>query len=84
MSETPATRWGIVGAGQISNDFVTAIQLLPEKDHKVMSFYAAANYYVCLLLQVKFCLHANDLRQMLRYYFIYTCNSKNNNLYVAK
>lgn len=33
-------RWGIVSAGKISNDFVTALTLLPQEDH--VAFAVAA------------------------------------------
>ncbi|XP_050299032.1 trans-1,2-dihydrobenzene-1,2-diol dehydrogenase-like [Anthonomus grandis grandis] len=32
-----ALKWGIVGAGRISQDFVTAVKTLPESDHKVLA-----------------------------------------------
>lgn len=35
LPTTRPTRWGILSAGLISNDFITAVQLLPAKDHKV-------------------------------------------------
>ncbi|XP_077296372.1 trans-1,2-dihydrobenzene-1,2-diol dehydrogenase-like [Arctopsyche grandis] len=35
-----ALRWGIAGAGKISNDFVTAVKLLPKKDHEVVAVAA--------------------------------------------
>lgn len=31
-------RWGICGAGLISNDFVTALETLPHHHHKVSQF----------------------------------------------
>ena len=33
-----ATRWGIVSAGKISSDFVTALSLLPKEEHCVRHF----------------------------------------------
>ena len=30
-----ATRWGIASAGNISSDYVTALKLLPEEEHRV-------------------------------------------------
>ncbi|KAL1497331.1 hypothetical protein ABEB36_008313 [Hypothenemus hampei] len=30
-------KWGIVGAGRISHDFVTALHLLPKEDHQVVA-----------------------------------------------
>jgi len=35
-----ATRWGIVGAGKISHDFLTAMALLPEGEHRVVGVAA--------------------------------------------
>jgi dihydrodiol dehydrogenase / D-xylose 1-dehydrogenase (NADP) len=35
-----ATRWGIVSAGRICNDFVTALSLLPEEEHQVVAIAA--------------------------------------------
>ena len=32
-----ATKWGILSSGQISHDFVAAIQLLPAEEHQVCS-----------------------------------------------
>ena len=32
---TPATRWAIAGAGAISSEFVKALKILPETEHKV-------------------------------------------------
>ncbi|CAG9767108.1 unnamed protein product [Ceutorhynchus assimilis] len=32
-----ALKWGIVGAGRISHDFVTAVQTLPESNHEVVA-----------------------------------------------
>ncbi|KAI1294787.1 Trans-1,2-dihydrobenzene-1,2-diol dehydrogenase [Halotydeus destructor] len=32
-----ATRWGIVSAGQISNDFCSAIRTLPDTDHQIVA-----------------------------------------------
>lgn len=35
-----ATRWGIVGAGKISSDFVTAVQGLPSSEHQIVAVAA--------------------------------------------
>ncbi|XP_017889568.1 trans-1,2-dihydrobenzene-1,2-diol dehydrogenase-like [Ceratina calcarata] len=35
-----ATRWGIAGAGKISNDFVTALRVLPSTEHVVVAVAA--------------------------------------------
>nr|BAN20282.1 dimeric dihydrodiol dehydrogenase [Riptortus pedestris] len=35
-----ATRWGIVSAGKISNDFVTALENLPRSEHEVIAVAA--------------------------------------------
>lgn len=35
-----ATRWGIVGAGKISSDFVTAVKGLPSNEHQIVSVAA--------------------------------------------
>lgn len=32
--------WGIVAAGKISNDFVTAVATLPDTDHRVVAIAA--------------------------------------------
>ena len=32
-----ALRWGICGAGKISNDFVVALKTLPISEHKVVA-----------------------------------------------
>ena len=29
------TKWGVLGAGKISHDFVAAVRSLPEGDHQV-------------------------------------------------
>jgi len=34
------TRWGIVGAGKISNDFCLALRTLPETEHKIVAVAA--------------------------------------------
>ena len=35
-----ATRWGIISAGAISNDFVAALQLLSKDEHEVVAVAA--------------------------------------------
>lgn len=35
-----ATRWGIVSAGKISHDFVTALRTLPANEHDVVAIAA--------------------------------------------
>ena len=35
-----ATRWGVVGAGKISHDFLTAMETLPGDDHRVVAVAA--------------------------------------------
>lgn len=35
-----ATKWGIVGAGKISHDFVTAMRTLPEEEHRLVAVAA--------------------------------------------
>ncbi|XP_077296371.1 trans-1,2-dihydrobenzene-1,2-diol dehydrogenase-like [Arctopsyche grandis] len=35
-----ALRWGIASAGKISNDFVTAVKLLPKEDHEIVAVAA--------------------------------------------
>lgn len=35
-----ATRWGIVGAGKISHDFVTAVNSLPKSEHQLVAVSA--------------------------------------------
>ncbi|KAB0804935.1 hypothetical protein PPYR_01905 [Photinus pyralis] len=35
-----ALRWGIVGSGRIANDFTCAVQIHPEKNHKVIAVAA--------------------------------------------
>lgn len=32
-----ALRWGIIGAGRISFDFVSAVETLPATDHKIVA-----------------------------------------------
>lgn len=32
-----ALKWGIVGAGRISHDFVTAVQILPSTNHLIVA-----------------------------------------------
>jgi dihydrodiol dehydrogenase / D-xylose 1-dehydrogenase (NADP) len=34
------TRWGILSVGRISNDFVTALRILPQTEHKIMAVAA--------------------------------------------
>ena len=35
-----ATKWGIVGAGKISHDFLTAMRILPAGEHRVVAVAA--------------------------------------------
>ncbi|KAK8400698.1 hypothetical protein O3P69_002475 [Scylla paramamosain] len=35
-----ATRWGVISAGRISNDFVSAMQVLPKEEHQVAAVAA--------------------------------------------
>lgn len=35
-----ATRWGIVSAGRICNDFVTSLSVLPKEEHQVAAIAA--------------------------------------------
>jgi len=35
-----ATRWGILGAGKIANDFIVALKTLPAEEHNVVAIAA--------------------------------------------
>lgn len=39
-TKTPPLRWGIVGAGTVSHDFVCALSTLPPEEHKVVAVAA--------------------------------------------
>jgi len=49
-----ATRWGIVSTGMICNDFVNAMQTLPESEHKVVAV-AARSMESAEKFKAKFC-----------------------------